>query len=76
MFLKSPLKNAAIGAAYIHLANTIPSTHGKKGLDKIQKLEELFKENSNSKLFLKLLELMCKASNDPKYIEEEKLLHI
>lgn len=74
--MRSSLKNAVIGATYIHLANTIPLTHSKKGLDKIQKLEELFKENPNSKLFLELLELMCKASNDPKYIEEEKLLHI
>lgn len=73
------IKNAPTGAAYLHLANTILFTHGKEGLDRVQELEELFKENPNnpnSKLSLDLLELMCKASYDPKHIEEEKLLHM
>ena len=70
------MKNASTNVACLLMANTIMYTHCKEGLDKIQELEELFKKNPNSKLTFDLLELMCKASNDPKHIEEEKLLHM
>lgn len=70
------IKNAPTAASYIPIANTILSTHGKEGLDNIQELEEFFTQNSNNKLSLDLLKLMCRASNDPKQIEEEKLLHM
>ena len=70
------IKNAHTSATYLGLANTILFTHGKEGLDRIQELEDLFKRNPNNKLSLDLLQLMCKASNDPKHIEEEKLLHM
>ena len=63
------IENAPTSAAYLGLANTIMFTHGKEGLDRIQELEDLFKRNPNNKLSLDLLQLMCKASNDPKHIE-------
>ena len=69
------IKNAPIGAAYLHLAKTILFRHGKEGWDIIHELDELFNQNPNNKLSLDLLQLMCKASSDPKHIEKENLLH-
>ena len=70
------LRSAPTSATYIGLANTILYTYGEEGLDRIQELEELFKGNPSVKLSLDLLVLMCKASKDPKHIEEEQLLHM
>lgn len=47
----------------------------KNGLKKIKELKELFKLSSNKKIFLKLVDLMCKSNTTPKDIEEEELLH-
>lgn len=69
------IKKAPTSTIYLDATHTLLQSHGKKGFERINKLEELFKLNPNNKLSLDLLKLMCKATNAPKDIEEEELLY-
>jgi hypothetical protein len=69
------IKKAPPSFAYLDVAHTLLHSHGKEGFDKINKLEELFRLNPNTRISQELLKLMCKATSAPKDIEEEELLH-
>lgn len=69
------IKKAPKNATYLDAAHILLHSHGKEGIERMNELEELFKLDTNKKISVKLLELMCKSNTAPKDMEEEELLH-
>jgi len=68
------IKKAPKDAKYLDAAHVLIRSHGKEGAERINELEELLELDTNKKISLKLLDLMCKSNIAPKDVEEEESL--